>query len=408
MAGCDISVQKRVLLVLAGLSVFVVFLLFIILDIGVTGNGNHFIRKQQDSAIQQFEHSVWNQHLTNDIDYNGGRLLTEDNVEILKPLSVEHCQSQSFLVYKCDSSSYCGGWADRQKGIVSSFLLALLTNRTFIVDMTSPCKLKSFLLPNIYNWSMCTAFLETVSKKNFSYFKYVYGNTRKKFVNQIKSFNFDKNWTKRVVILRFNANTINGIRQHKQAKTRLKWLMNVTNAEAMHLVLHTLFKPNQRILKDAVQFYDNRILGRHLVCSHIRIGKNPSIPADNTRARKPNETVIFEFLDRYDDDRKHAIYIASDSDDIKRHAEIRFKSFVNINRTIVHIDRLGKLRPFTKEACEGFYSVLFEQLILTLCDTLVLTPSGFGSTAAYLRGVSDNLYMFQPETQRILKLNVTF
>ncbi|XP_053385797.1 uncharacterized protein LOC123561743 [Mercenaria mercenaria] len=390
MAGCDISVQKRVLLVLAGLSVFVVFLLFIILDIG---NGNNIIRKQQDSAIQQCEHSVWNEHLTNDIVYNGGRLLTKDNLEILKPLSVEHCRSQRFLVYKCDSSSYCGGWADRQKGIVSSFLLALLTNRTFIVDMTSPCEVKRFLLPNIYNWSMCTTFLETVSKKNFSYFKYVYGNTRKKFVNQIKSFNFDKNWTKRVVFLQFNANAINGIRQHKQAKTRLKWLMNVTNAEARHLVLHTLL--NQT--KEGI-----------LVCSHIRIGQNPSIPADKTRARKPNETVIFEFLDRYDDYRKHAIYIASDSDDIKRLAEIRFKSFVNINRTTVHIDRLGKLRPFTKEACEGFYSVLFEQLILTLCDTLVLTPSGFGTTAAYLRGVSDNLYMFQPETQRILKLNVTF
>ncbi|XP_053385796.1 uncharacterized protein LOC123539101 [Mercenaria mercenaria] len=124
MAGCDISVQKRVLLVLAGLSVFVVFLLFIILDIGVTGNGNHFIRKQQDSAIQQFEHSVWNQHLRNDIDYNGGRLLTEDNVEILKPLSVEHCQSQRFLVYNAIPQAIVEVGLTVRRALCHLFLLA--------------------------------------------------------------------------------------------------------------------------------------------------------------------------------------------------------------------------------------------------------------------------------------------
>ncbi|XP_045178621.2 uncharacterized protein LOC123538526 isoform X2 [Mercenaria mercenaria] len=375
-----------------------VFLQFNILDIREIGNGNHFIRRQHNSAIQQLEHRVWNEHLTNHSVYKGGRLLTDDNLGNIKPRSIEHCRSQRFLVFKCDSSSLCGGLADRQKGIVSSFLLALLTNRTFVVDMTTPCELNNFLLSNIYNWSMCTDFLKTVPKTNFIELKYVNGNT-KKFRNQVKSFNFDRNWTKQVVVLRLNAHAIDGIRQHKQARSRLKWLMNITNEEAIHLVLHTLFKPNQRLLKDVVQFYDNKILGRHLVCSHIRIGKNPSIPEDETRPRGySNETVIFDFLEKYDDVRKYVIYIASDSEDTKRHAETRFKSYIKINRTIVHVDRLGKLKHFTKEACEGLYTALSEQSILTLCDTLLLTRSGFGTMAAYLRGTSDNLFLFHPKT----------
>ncbi|XP_045178046.2 uncharacterized protein LOC123538143 [Mercenaria mercenaria] len=404
MTGYGLLKQKYIFTVLAGLFVFLVLLQLNILDIRVTGN---FIRKKQDSVIQQFEHRVWNEHLTNLSVYKGGRLLTEDNLESIKAISIEHCRSQRFLVFKCDSSSLCGGLADRQKGIVSSFLLALLTNRTFVVDMTTPCELNNFLLSNIYNWSMCTDFLKTVPKTNFIELKYVNGNT-KKFLNQVESFNFDRNWTKQVVVLRLNAYAIDGIRQHKQARTRLKWLMNITNEEAIHLVLHTLFKPNQRLLKDAVQFYDNKILGRHLVCSHIRIGKNPSIPEDGTRPRGySNETVIFDFLEKYDDVRKYVIYIASDSEDIKRHAETRFKSYIKIHRTIVHVDRLGKLKRFTKEACEGLYTALLEQSILTLCDTLLLTRSGFGTMAAYLRGTSDNLFLFHPKTQRILESNLT-
>ncbi|XP_053397061.1 uncharacterized protein LOC123530570 [Mercenaria mercenaria] len=394
---------KRTLLVLTGLSLSLILLQFEKL---VTGKKNHFIRRQQDSAIQ-FEHRVWNELLKHDNVYKGGRLLTKDTLENIKTISTEQCRSQRFLVFKCDSSTICGGLADRQKGIVSSFLLALLTNRTFVVDMTMPCDLNNFLLPNIYNWSLCREFLKAVPKENVNELNYVTKN-REKFLHQISSFNFDGNWTKKVIVLRLNAYAIDWIRQHRQAKARLKWLMDITDEEAIHLVLHTLFKPNQRLLKDIVQFYDNRVLGRHLVCSHIRIGQNPSIPADYRRPRgSSNETLIFHFLEAYDDDQKYVTYIASDSEDIKRHAETRLKSYINVNRTIVHVDRLGKLKHYTKEACEGLYTALFEQLILTLCDTLILTRSCFGTMAAYIRGVSDNIFLFIPKTQQILKTNLT-
>ncbi|XP_045178206.2 uncharacterized protein LOC123538301 isoform X2 [Mercenaria mercenaria] len=363
---------------------------------------------QELSFIQK--KSVWKEHIvTNNILYRGGQYLTEENMENIKVHSVNQCKSRRYLVYKCDSSSLCGGWGDRQNGIVSSFLLALLTNRTFIIDMTNPCKLENFLLSNVYNWSICRDYMRTLPKKNFTSFNYVVGS--RKFLNQIKDFNFDRNWTAQVIGLRFNAymRVIDQIRQHKQAKARLNWLLNSTNEEVIHRVLHTLFQPNQRLLDDAVKLNTNRIHDKHLVCSHIRKGKNPSIPGDNKLPRgTPNETLIFDFLKQYNDDRKYAIYIATDSDEVRRLAEESIKSYININRTIVHVDRLGKLKKYKEESCEGFYTVIFEQFMLSLCDTLVLTRSNFGGIAAYIRGISDNLFLYNQKTDIILPSNLTY
>ena len=44
--------------------------------------------------------------------------------------------------------SVCGGWADRQKGIVSAYVLSVLMDRDFKLDMPRPCDIAVFLAPN--------------------------------------------------------------------------------------------------------------------------------------------------------------------------------------------------------------------------------------------------------------------
>ncbi|XP_045163677.2 uncharacterized protein LOC123527998 [Mercenaria mercenaria] len=408
MIGYGLLKQKYILMVLVGMVILVFVLVNHNAEITKTADGRHIVSGLKKPPIQHAIDSVWNNYiLTGKITYTSGRHLTEENLEIIKVHSVNQCKSRRYLVYTCDRSSLCGGWGDRQKGIVSSFLLALLTNRTFIMNVTHPCKLENFLLSSVYNWSKCGNYLRTLPKQNFVAFNYVVGN--RKFLKQIQSVDFDRNWTSQVVILRFNAYVIDQIRQHKQTETRLNWLLNTSNEEAIHRVLHTLLKPNQKILDDALKLKTDRIHDKHLVCSHIRKGQNPSIPEDNKLPRgSPNETLIFNFLKRYSDDRKYAIYIATDSDEVRRLAEANIKSYINMNRKIVHVDRLGNLKKSKEEACEGFYTVLFEQFILSLCDTLILTRSNFGGIAAYIRGISDNLFLYNQKTDEILQSNLTF
>ncbi|KAL6063024.1 hypothetical protein QOT17_011820 [Balamuthia mandrillaris] len=49
-----------------------------------------------------------------------------------------------YAVYQC-SGKFCGGYGDRMTGIVSVFLYAILTDRAFMVDWTTPVDITEFL-----------------------------------------------------------------------------------------------------------------------------------------------------------------------------------------------------------------------------------------------------------------------
>ena len=47
----------------------------------------------------------------------------------------------------------CGGLGDRLNGILSSFVIAMITNRSFAIDWLSPCPLSEHLIPAHINWN---------------------------------------------------------------------------------------------------------------------------------------------------------------------------------------------------------------------------------------------------------------
>ena len=55
--------------------------------------------------------------------------------------------------YYCEG--ICGGWADRQKGIVTAFVLAAMLGKQFKIHMPQPCELGFFLSPRgDVNWRL--------------------------------------------------------------------------------------------------------------------------------------------------------------------------------------------------------------------------------------------------------------
>ena len=44
--------------------------------------------------------------------------------------------AEKTMIYSCQS--FCGGWGDRLRGIISVYVLALLTDRRFLMDMNYP------------------------------------------------------------------------------------------------------------------------------------------------------------------------------------------------------------------------------------------------------------------------------
>ena len=57
----------------------------------------------------------------------------------------------NFLIYVCNS--LCGGYGNRIHGITMSLLFAILSNRTFLIQMTHPFDINQLLHPNAIKWN---------------------------------------------------------------------------------------------------------------------------------------------------------------------------------------------------------------------------------------------------------------
>jgi len=308
----------------------------------------------------------------------------------VSPDSLSDCSEGRFLVYQCKKRGrICGGLADRERGIISTFLLALQTNRTFVIDVDKPCKLEQFLVPNLYNWTRCKSFIQSLPA-NKSNTLQMYNNRKdypdlfnKSPTSEILSSNGPQ-----VLNIYVNMAPLQRILSANNIQKRVPWLKDFTIREIIVIIYNILFVPNGRLIAalDSLKSKQNNTL---LQCAHIRYGHSVDIPSDQRvvfdRGRF-NTTVLSSFFIRNAQDRhmESSVFIATDLSDIHRQMESRHKNYIRLNTTISHIDY--------SNSCEGQYSAILDQLALTQCDVLVLSFSGFGSLAAYLRSVDTGLY----------------
>ena len=121
---------------------------------------------------------------------------------------------------------------------------------------------------------------------------------------------------------------------------------------------------------------------QEFICSHVRIGKNPSNPKDNTLFKRFRHESIPDLIQAMNDtDLKgnSRFYLATDSEEMRGKFEAYFGDrLMPPVGTVTHIDR----QRGNDAACDGFGVALLEQLILSVCDHLFLTPSGFSFYAA--------------------------
>lgn len=346
----------------------------------------HLERRAEVPKTNKMEMWYWNKLDNRQISQEGG--------DIKLPANNETCTNRNFIVFLCLKRPMCGGYADRQKGIISTFLLAMLLNRTFVIIHKDPCKLSEFLTPNLYDWTQCIEYILSVPEENTTRIKAVDGY---KFRNSIEDRNFTNMFRDQVVFIHTNVIMIKQICSRPSAPYTLPWAVGKSIAEISGIVLRLLFRPNA-LLENKIRNFMNEIpSSRQLICSHIRMGKNPTIPLDNKRKWTANLTVIFKFLGRFENSSKSTIYVASDSENVRRFAKGNFSSAITVNDPVIHIDRYMKEQSnFT---CTGMQTVVLEQYILSMCDVLLLTRSGFGTMAAYIST--------RPQTIFILLKNLT-
>ena len=306
------------------------------------------------------------------------------------------CTDRNFLVFLCSERQVCGGWGDRQKGIISTYLLAMLMNRTFSMMIDKPCDISQFLVPSEYNWRLCHEYIQTIpqTKERYSSISHLLS------CNGLADCS-----TQKVLFINTNVIRIQKIIKHPDAAKRIPWAINKTVPEVSKIVLARLFRPSDVLETATLKFTNNLTDGQSLICSHVRTGKNPTMPNDFDRQFDvQNVNAIFNFLKNYNDSGKYIIYIATDDVKIRQKAKTIFTNSLAINLPIVHVDKVRQDQEGA--ACKGLFAVLLEQSILSRCDLFLLTRSNMGAMAAYMSTKQQTLFIFYNENRTIFEVSV--
>ncbi|XP_050394310.1 uncharacterized protein LOC126812107 isoform X2 [Patella vulgata] len=287
---------------------------------------------------------------------------------------------KKYLIYLCNDRRWCGGWGDRQRGIVTVYLMSLAYNRTFGIEMTSPCDFKRFMQPNQTNWiippqDLVNRTTKTIDSMGAGPPRLDYNGTN----------------TEDVIKIKINSDASMHIRK-LFPKQMPKYVHGVSRAIVFRRVWKHLMKPSQHIIEHLKEMSGNVDLNNRthqLVCAHLRIGKSKNLPNDPPRVNISSIDKLWTFLHTFENSSK--IFIATDNEEVRVSARKTFgPRYFDTGGKIIHIDR----QRWSKGACLGFETAILDQIILTSCDVLVVSPSNFSVRAAMLKDLLESVYMF--------------
>ncbi|XP_070202382.1 uncharacterized protein [Littorina saxatilis] len=294
--------------------------------------------------------------------------------------------SKKFLVFYCPQNAKCSGWGDQQRGIVDVFLLACIAKRHFRIILQSPCDVRNFYVPNKYNW--------IADEREFQ------GRTQRiipksVLTGKLKTMaDFNAVLPEDVIYVSTNGGHFTEIMANPNFKSYMPTWAETFLAHHFHNAWDILMKPSARLQQrleaflHSVGFYNRT---HPLVGVHVRVGKNPSNPNEVLHINDVDKTgPLWEFLDHYVRNGSH-IFLASDSAEVRNISRSRFgTAHHDTDGVILHVAK----QRHDPRACQGYEDALLDQLILTKCDVLVKSKSGFSLRAGYIRGRADDLFFY--------------
>ena len=313
--------------------------------------------------------------------------------------------SNQRIIYSCQS--FCGGWGDRLRGILSTYILALLLDRQFVIDMNYPCEISKVLQPNFVNWTW-VSYPKSANRTrlNINTMRSWQKAYRNEIADTIKSKNLIELWSSYddIYISTNSDYMLLALRNaHLMNQTR-KLLGRIPSSQAtmqnlFSFIYELLFKPSLAVAQhvDRILFVSHDY---HLICLHVRIGKNPTNPFDHAFTARVNTTqTMLDFTDRYTLNKTSPfVFITSDSgqavSDVLRHYP---QSSMTIIGPILHIDRFDRRSSLI---CDGYIKVLADFYMLGECQTSLLSRSGFSSWANKRRtNEYENLYFYNENSR---------
>ncbi|XP_069106798.1 uncharacterized protein [Argopecten irradians] len=294
-----------------------------------------------------------------------------------------------YLVYECTAArgDECSGWSDRIAGIMTTFIISILSKRKFLINFDTPCLLQDYVMPAHYDWRYYSSILlnRTSSYHNFKSAKH---RIIAKYM--FDGVDFNTFFKDDVIFLLMNWDFITEFRKRPNIKDDIPWIKAYHQVDIYKSVYNFLFKISPLTVQ-AWRIFDQTQRKRNkIACAHVRYGNNPNMPKDVSRSHMPLD-VLWAYFDNLDMD-EYDLFVASDTDSVKDTAKERYpENIIDTPGKITHIDR-----PHQNDPTEGFLKQLQDFYILMDCDILIVPEgTGFSMLAAFIRNKNYGLYCWK-------------
>ncbi|OWF48781.1 uncharacterized protein LOC110452660 [Mizuhopecten yessoensis] len=295
-------------------------------------------------------------------------------------------QGTKYIVYDCSKArkGYCGGWSDRMAGIMTTFIISILTKRHFLINFDTPCLLQDYVTPAHFDWQYNSSIL----LNRTSSFQYLPDNSLRNKANDMRGDDLNSYFKDDVAFLRMNRDYINYFRNRSNIGNEIPWLTRYHQVDIYKHVFNFLFKPSPVTIRELNNQYKTKRKRKKIACAHVRVGLNPNMPRDRKRPELHLQLdILWNFFGTLNKD-EYDLFIASDTDSVKASAKERFpERMINTAGNITHIDQPGIHDPR-----EGFLKQLLDYYIMVDCDILIISSSGFGMLTAFVRNQDYGLY----------------
>ena len=294
--------------------------------------------------------------------------------------------TKKMMIYTC-TYGLCGGLGDRLRGLYSVYILSVFQNRRFGIAINKPCSIESFIQPNILDWKVPS---NVSDNKTIGRSSLLDRKAPPLAVDEILKKVPDTD----IVHLTLNEDYIDVFRFykpkkgtfHKPGNETFAFLKHLLNSDIHRIIYHGLFQLTDPLEEELKQFFDKKVGDHKLISAHIRVG--------DTESRHSPEDLdkIWTFLIQYCNLSDYKLFIAADNQKVKNVADHLFgDQYVGFTEKIIHTDHVNYRND---TACQGHRFSLLEHAVLSRSDTLLLTSSGFGIEAAYIRKKREHLYCY--------------
>ncbi|KAL3852988.1 hypothetical protein ACJMK2_016585 [Sinanodonta woodiana] len=283
-------------------------------------------------------------------------------------------QKHAYVIYDFDANS--SSIEKFYNGLITTFLISKLVDRTFLINTDYKCSPASFYQPNLVNWN--------ISADKYRHLKSLTHDLRSEynFRKRFENFDFEKIYNTSVVRILSNMEYIVETRRHFKSFDSILFMHLLSDSDIIRLIINGLLKPAYSV-SSAARNITSRSGERPLICFHAEI------PAEK---KYEDYRPVWNLLHNYAQNvtsRSPNVFLSINDSGLIEKAKLEFGS----NVLSVYSSGMGIV-----ENQGEFCNILFKEIllleILKSCQTLIITDTIIGKYAAHLRNLSSNLFCF--------------